>query len=71
VPIWVGSGSLHSIDLVEQTADGSFDTTGEASSFHVEGKLTNQLDGSEWSLLVVAVEQNYEVKKLKIDLQPR
>ena len=71
VPIWVGSGSLHSIDLVEQTADGSFGTTGEASSLHVEGKLANLLDGSEWSLLVVAVEQNYEFKKLKINLQPR
>ena len=70
VPMWVGSGSFHITGLVELTADGFFEFTGEAYSLHVEGKLTNVLDGSEWSLLVVAVAQNYEVKKLKIDLQP-
>jgi hypothetical protein len=70
VPMWVGSGSFHITGLVELTADG-FEFTGEAYSLHVEGKLTNVLDGSEWSFLVVAVAQNYEVKKLKIDLQPQ
>jgi hypothetical protein len=70
VPMWVGSGSFHITGLVV-LGDGSFDFTGEAYSLHVEGKLTNVLDGSEWSFLVVAVAQNYEVKKLKIDLQPQ
>ena len=71
VPMWVGSGSLHDNSLVVQAADGSFESTGEASYQHVEGKLTNLLDGSEWSLLVVAVIRDYEFKELKIDLQPR
>lgn len=71
VPMWVGIGSFHITGVVELTAEGFFDFTGEAYSLHVEGKLTNALDGSEWSFLVVAVAQNYEVKKLKIDLQPR
>jgi hypothetical protein len=71
VPMWVGSGSLHDTSLVVQAADGSFESTGEASYTHVEGKLTNLLDGSEWSLLVVAVIRDYEFKELKIDLQPR
>jgi len=70
VPMWVGIGSFHITGLVEP-ADGVLYFTGEAYSLHVEGKLTNMLDGSEWSFLVVAVAQNYEVKKLKIDLQPR
>ena len=60
-----------SLAWLSQTADGFFDSTGEASSLHVEGKLTNVLDGSKWSLLVVAVVQDYEFKELKIDLQPR
>ena len=55
VPMWVGSGSFHDTGLVELAADGSFVFTGEADHLHVEGKLTNVLDGSEWSLLVVAV----------------
>lgn len=70
VPMWVGSGSFHITGVVELTPD-FFEFTGEAYSLHVEGKLTNVLDGSEWSFLVVAVAQNYEVKKLKIELQPR
>jgi len=41
------------------------------TNLHVEGKLTNLLDGSKWSLLVVAEIVDYEVKELKIDLQPR
>ena len=69
VPMWVGIGSFHITGLVE-LMPGFYEYTGEAYSLHVEGKLTNVLDGSEWSLLVVAVAQNYEVKKLKIDLQP-
>ncbi len=71
VPMWVGSGSLHDIGLVEPAADGSFDFTGEADSMHVEAKLTNVDDGSEWALLVVAVVVDYEAKELKIDLQPQ
>jgi hypothetical protein len=71
VPLWVGSGSLHDIGLVEPAADGVFDFTGEDDYLHVEGKLTNALDGSKWSLLVVAVVVEYEVKQLKIELQPR
>ena len=71
VPMWVGSGSLHDNSLIVQAADGSFESTGEATSLHVEGKLTNLLDGSKWSLLVVAVIRDYEFKELKIDLQPR
>ena len=71
VSMWAGSVSLHAIGLVVQEPDGVLDSTGEAFSIHVEGKLTNLLDGSEWSLLVVAVAQDYEFKELKIDLQPR
>jgi len=71
VPMWVGSGSFHDTGLVELAADGSFVGTNEADHLHVEGKLTNLLDGSEWSLLVVAVIVDYEFKELKIDLQPR
>ncbi len=71
VPMWVGSGSLHDIGLVEPAADGSFDFTGEADSMRVEAKLTNVVDGSEWALLVVAMVVDYEVKELKIDLQPQ
>ena len=71
VPVWIGSGSYHDTELVVPAADGSFDGTGEANHLHVEGKLTNLLDGSEWSLLVVAVIVDYEFKVLKIDLQPR
>ena len=71
VPMWVGSGSFHNTGLVEPAADGSFDSTGEAYHLHVEGKLANQLDGSKWSLLVVAEVVDYEFKELKIDLRPR
>jgi hypothetical protein len=70
VPMWVGSGSFHISGLVE-LGDGIQTFTGEATSLHVEGKLTNVLDGSEWSFHVVAEFQDYEIKKLKIDLQPR
>ncbi|HUS36331.1 MAG TPA: hypothetical protein VM680_13350 [Verrucomicrobiae bacterium] len=70
VLMWAGIGSFHITGLVEATEE-FFSFTGEAYSLHVEGKLINVLDGSEWSFLVVAVAQNYEVKKLKIDLQPR
>jgi hypothetical protein len=70
VLMWAGSGSFHITGLVEVTEE-FFSFTGEAYSLHVEGKLTNVLDGSEWSFLVVAVAQDYEVKKLKIDLLPR
>ena len=71
LPMWVGSGSFHDTGLVELAAGGSFNSTGEADHLHVEGKLTNLLDGSEWSFLVVAVIRDYEFKELKIDLQPR
>ena len=71
VPMWAGSGSFHIIGLGEPAADGGFDFTNEAAYLHVEGKLTNVLDGSEWSLHVVAVIQDYQFKQLKIDLQPR
>lgn len=71
VPMWVGSGSFHITGLVEPAADGSFVFTDEAAYLHLEGKLTNLLDGSKWSLLVVAVIQNYEFKEVKIDLQPQ
>jgi hypothetical protein len=69
--IWVGSGSYHDTEVVELAADGSFNSTGEADHLHVEGKLTNLLDGSKWSLLVVAAIVDYQFKALKIDLQPR
>ncbi len=71
VPLWAGTGSMHATGLVVQEGDGSLSATGEANYLHVEGNLTNQLDGSTWSLLVVAVQQDYEFKKLKIALQPR
>ena len=71
VPMWFGSGSYHDTELVVLAADGSFDGTGEANHLHVEGKLTNVLDGSKWSLLVVAAIVDYEFKELKIDLRPR
>lgn len=63
----VGSGSFHITGLVVQAGD-SFYFTGEAAYLHVEGKLTNELDGSEWSLLVVAVLRDGEFKKLTIEL---
>jgi len=69
-PLWVGSGSLHDSSSVVRAADGSLESTGEATYIHVEGKLT-MLDGSKWSLLVVAVMQDYQFKELKIELQPR
>ena len=71
VPMWDGSVSFHSNDLVERAADGSFESTFEAFSFHVEGILTNRIDGSKWALLVAAVVVDYEIKLMKIDLQPR
>ena len=71
VPLWVGSGSLHDTGLVEPAPDGSLVGTDEADHIHVEGKLTYLLDGSQWSLLVVAAIVDYEFKELKIDLQPR
>ena len=70
-PMWVGSGSLHDTGLVEQVADGSFAGTGEADHLHVEGRFTNLLDGSKWSLLVVAVVVDYQFKELKVELQPQ
>jgi len=71
VPMWVGSGSFHTTGLVQPAGDGSYDSTGEAFYTHVEGKLTNVYDGSKWTLLVVAVVVDYEVKVMKIDLQPQ
>lgn len=71
VPRWLGSVSFHDAELVEQQADGSFESTFEATYYHVEGKLTNLLDDSKWSLLVVAVIRDFEFKELKIDLQPK
>jgi hypothetical protein len=71
VPMWVGSGSFHDTFLAEPAGDGSFNGTGEDVHLHVEGKLTNVVDGSKWSLLVVAVVVDHEFKELKIDLQPR
>jgi hypothetical protein len=70
-PVWAGTGSLHDTFSVVQEADGSLSSTGEDDAMHVEAKLTNLLDGSEWSLLVVAAIVDFEVKELKIDLQPR
>ena len=71
VPMWAGSGSFHIIGLGEPAADGSFYFNNEAAYFHAEGKLTNVLDGSEWSLHVVAVIKDQQFKVLKIDLQPK
>ena len=71
VPMWVGSGSFHDTFLAEPASDGSFNGTGEVVHLHVEGKLTNLLDGSKWSLLLVAVVVDYEFKELKVELQPR
>jgi hypothetical protein len=70
-PVWAGTGSLHDTFSAVQEADGSLSSTGEDDAMHVEAKLTNLLDGSEWSLLVVAAIVDFEVKELKIDLQPR
>lgn len=70
VPMWIGSGSFHITGLVEPAGD-AFYFTDEAAYLHVEGKLTNLLDGSKWSLLVAAVIRDYEFKELKIDLQPQ
>jgi hypothetical protein len=71
VPMWVGTGSFHDTYLAEPAGDGSWNGTGEADHLHVEGQLTNLLDGSKWSLLVVAEVVNYEFKELKVELQPR
>jgi len=51
VTMWVGNGSVHDTFLGQPMSDGSFIGTGEALHLHVEGKLTNVLDGSKWSLL--------------------
>lgn len=69
-PMWVGSGSFHITGLVVP-GDGFYDFTDVADYLHVEAKLTNLLDGSDWSFLVVAVVHDQEFKKLKIELQPR
>jgi hypothetical protein len=73
VPAWVGSGSFHSTDLVEPDPDPNFDymSTGEARYWHIQGQLISLLDGSEWSLHVVVVEQDQEFKVLTIDFQPK
>ena len=69
--MWSGSGSFHLTDIVQPAADGGYDLTLEALYLHVQGQLTNLVDGSPWSLHVVAVLQDYEEKALKIDFQPR
>jgi hypothetical protein len=69
VPRWVGSGSFHETALVVLEPNGSLSETGESTYIHVQGQLA-MADGSEWSLLVVAVEQNQEFKVLTIDLHP-
>ena len=69
VVLWEGSGSLHDTSLYVRENDGSWSNT--RAYIHVEGKLTYLPDGSKWSLLVVAVMQDYEFKELKIELQPR
>jgi hypothetical protein len=71
VPMWVGSGSLHDNFLVMRETDGSLSSTGEDDHMHVEGKFTNVLDGSQWTLQVVVAIVDYELKQLQIDLQPR
>ncbi len=71
VPVWAGTGSLHDTFSVVRDADGSLSSTGEDDAMHVEAKLTNLLDGTEWSLLVVVSVVDYQVKVLKIELQPR
>jgi hypothetical protein len=70
VQIWTGIGSVHETALVEPSVGGGYDPTGEAIHFHVQGKLT-MVDGSSWSLHVVAMEQDQEFKVLKIDFQPK
>jgi len=70
VPTWTGIGSFHKTSTIEQVSEDAFSDTGEAIYFHVQGQLT-MADGSPWSLLAVAVEQDYEFKVLKIDLRPR
>lgn len=71
VPVWVGDGSFHDTYLAEPAGDGSWNGTGEAEHLHVEGQLANLLDGSKWSLLVVAEVVDFEFKELKVELQPR
>jgi hypothetical protein len=71
VPMWVGGGSFHDTWMAEPAGDGTWNGTGEADHLHVEGKLTNLLDSSKWSLLVVAEVVDYEFTELKVELQPR
>jgi hypothetical protein len=71
VPMWGGSGSLHDNFLVVRGADGSVYSTGEDDHMHVDGKLTNVLDGSKWTLRVVVAIVDYEIKQLQVDLQPK
>jgi len=72
IPAWIGSGSFHSTDLVEPSPDPDFHymSTGEARYWHIQGQLISLLDGSEWSLHVVVVQQDQEFKVLTLDFQP-
>jgi len=70
VVLWSGSGSFHSTDTVEPVGDDGYASTLEAFYMHVQGKLINQLDGSVWSLHVVAIIRNGEFQVLQIDLEP-
>jgi len=65
-PMLTGYGTLAFHALV----DDDRNSTGEATYLAVQGQLTSVDDGSEWSLHVVAVQQDQEFKVLKIDIQP-
>jgi len=69
IPAWIGSGSYHLTQSVEPV-NGGYDGTGEASYGHIQGQFIGLVDGSEWSLHVVAIEQDQEFKILTIDFQP-
>jgi len=64
-PMLTGYGTLAFQALVDENRNA----TGEATYLNAKGKLY-AADGSEWSLLVVAVQQDQEFKVLKIDIQP-
>jgi len=65
-PMLIGYGTL----VFHALVDDDINSTGEATYLAVQGKLTSVDDGSEWSLHVLAVQQDQQFKVLKIDIQP-
>lgn len=66
-PYMIGYGTL----AVHALVDSEGNTTGESTYFEIQGQLTRLVDGSEWLLQSVGVEQDQEFKVVQIHLQPK